>query len=139
GGSARLASVVRQVRPDLMLDAGGMFSGSLISDTFLGAPVIDVMNAIGYDAAAVGSSEFSFGMNALAARAREANFPLLSANVDSPIAEIQVAGIFNAQDVRITVIGLTSEELTRTGHPQNVKYVDVADTVRTVEDTLPRV
>src|SRR5437764_1781927 len=97
------------------------------------------MNAIGYDAAAVGSSEFSFGMNALAARAREANFPLLSANADSPIGEIQVAAIFNAQDVRIAVVGLTSEELMRTGHPKNVKYVDVADAVRTLENVLPRI
>src|ERR1700730_13649478 len=53
GGSARLGALVRQLKPDLMLDAGGMFSGSLISDTFFAAPVIDVMNAIGYDAAAV--------------------------------------------------------------------------------------
>src|SRR3989442_39709 len=44
-GSARLATVVREVRPDLMLDAGEMFSGSLISDVFLGQPVIEVMNA----------------------------------------------------------------------------------------------
>src|SRR5438128_7230437 len=130
-GSARLAAVARRVKPDLMLDAGGMFAGSLISDTFLGAPVIEVMNAIGYDAATVGSNEFSFGTNALKSRAREANFPLLSANASSSIDEIQVAGIFNAQDVRIAVIGLSSEELTRTGHPQNVKYVDVADVVNT--------
>src|SRR6202163_2284756 len=102
GGSARLATVVRQVKPDLMLDAGGMFSGWLISDTFLGAPVIEVMNAIGYDAATVGSNEFSFGIRALKARAREANFPLLSANATSPIDEIQVAGIFNAQDRKST-------------------------------------
>src|SRR4029077_687703 len=132
-----LGALVRQLKPDLMLDAGGMFSGSLISDTFLAAPVIDVMNAIGYDAAAVGVGEFSFGINILTARAREANFPLLSANVESPIEEIQVAAIFNAQDVRIAVVGLTSEELMRTGHPQNVKYVDVADTVRTLENLLP--
>src|SRR5437762_3839886 len=93
-GSARLAAVVRQVKPDLMLDAGGMFAGSLISDTFLGAPVIDVMNAIGYDAAAVGANEFSFGINALTARTREANFPFLSANAESPIKEIEAAAIF---------------------------------------------
>ena len=139
GGSARLATVVRQVRPDLMLDAGGMLSGSLISDTFLGAPVIDVMNAIGYDAATVGGNEFGFGINALAARVREANFPVLSANAVSPIDEIQVAAIFNAQGVRIAVVGLTSDELTRTGHPQNVKYVDVADTLLTLESVLPRI
>lgn len=137
-GSARLATVVRQMKPDLMLDAGEMFSGTLISDFFLGEPVVQVMNAIGYDAAAVGGTEFSFGIHALAARAREANFPLLSANADSPIGEIQVAAIFNAQDVRIAVIGLTSEEITRIGRPQNVKYVDVGDVVTTVENVLPR-
>src|SRR5262249_15809722 len=138
-GSARLATVVRPVKPDLMLDAGEMFSGALVSDMFLGSPVIEVMNAIGYDAASVGASEFSYGIHALAARAREANFPLLSANAESPISEIQVAAIFNAQDVRIAVIGLTSEELMRTGRPQNVKYVDVADGVSTLESVLPRV
>src|SRR5262245_821646 len=37
GGSARLATLVRDVKPDLMLDAGEMFSGTLISDLFLGA------------------------------------------------------------------------------------------------------
>jgi 5'-nucleotidase / UDP-sugar diphosphatase len=139
GGSARLATVVHQLRPDLMLDAGGMLSGSLISDTFSGSPVIDAMNAIGYDAAAIGSGEFNFGINALTARVREANFPLLSANVTSPIDEIQVAAIFNAQGVRIAIIGLSSDELTHTGHPQNVKYVDVADSVLTLETVLPRV
>jgi 2',3'-cyclic-nucleotide 2'-phosphodiesterase (5'-nucleotidase family) len=138
-GSARLATVVQQVKPDLMLDAGEMFSGALISDMFLGAPVIQVMNAIGYDVAAVSGSEFSYGIHALAARAREANFPLLSANAASPIAEIEVAAIFNAQGVRIGVIGLTSEELMRTGHPKNVKYVDVADAVSTLQTVLPRI
>jgi 5'-nucleotidase/UDP-sugar diphosphatase len=138
-GSARLATVVRQVKPDLMLDAGEMFSGALVTDMFQGVPVIAVMNAIGYDAAAVGGNEFSYGIHALTARAREANFPLLSANAESPIAEIEMAAIFNAQDVRIAVIGLTNEELMFTGHPKNVKYVDVADAVRTLESVLPRV
>src|SRR5215467_2881286 len=108
GGSAKLATVVHQVKPDLMLDAGGMLSGSLISDMFLGSPVIDAMNAIGYDAAAVSGSEFNFGTNALAARAREANFPLLSANATSPIDEIQVAAVFKAQGIRIAVIAITN-------------------------------
>jgi 5'-nucleotidase/UDP-sugar diphosphatase len=138
-GSARLATVVRQVKPDLVLDAGEMFSGTLISDMFLGVPLIQAMNAIGYDAAAVGANEFSFGIHALAQRAREANFPFLSANAESPVGEIEVAAIFTAQDVRIAVIGLSSEELPRTGHPQNVKYVDVADAIRTLEGVLPRV
>jgi len=138
-GSARLAAAVRQVKPDLMLDAGESFSGTLLSDMFFGEPVVKAMNAIGYDAATVGASEFAFGIHALESRAREANFPLLSANGNSPISEIQLAAIFNAQGVRIAVIGLTSEEVMYTGRPQNVKYVDVADPVRTLESALPRI
>ena len=138
-GSARLAAAVRQIRPDLMLDAGESFSGTLLSDMFFGEPVVKAMNAIGYDAATVGASEFAFGIHELESRTREANFPLLSANANSPISEIQLAAIFNAQDVRIAVIGLTSEEVMRTGRPQNVKYVDVADAVRTIESALPRI
>jgi len=134
-----LASVVRRTKPDLMVDAGEMFSGTLISDLFLAAPVIQVMNSIGYDAAAVGSNEFSYGIHILEARAKEANFPLLSANADSPVREIQAAAIFNAQDVRIAIVGLTTEEVARVGHPQNVKYVDVGDVVRSIENLLPRI
>ena len=138
-GSAALAAIVRQTKPDLMLDAGEAFSGTLLSDLFLAAPVIQVMNAIGYDAAAVGSNEFRFGIHVLEARVKEANFPMLSANADSPVREIQAAAIFNAQDVRIAVIGLTTEEVARIGHPQNVKYVDVGDAVRSIENILPRI
>jgi 5'-nucleotidase/UDP-sugar diphosphatase len=137
GGSARLAAIVRQLKPDLMLDAGGVLSGSLISDMFQGEPVVKAMNAIGYDAVAVGSSEFGFGVPALRARSKQANFLFLSANATSPIDEVQPAAIYNAQGIRIAVIGLTSQEIT--GHPQNVKYVDVADAVRTLEDLLPRI
>jgi 5'-nucleotidase/UDP-sugar diphosphatase len=137
GGSARLASLVRQFKPDLMLDAGGVLSGSPISDMFQGEPVVGAMNAIGYDAVAVGSSEFSFGVPALRARSKQANFLFLSANATSPIDEVQPAAIYNAQGIRIAVVGLTSQEIT--GHPQNVKYIDVADAVRTLEDLLPRI
>src|SRR5688572_22028578 len=71
-GSARLAAVVRQTRPDLMLDAGDMLAGDLISDAFQGQSAVDVMNAIGYDAAAIGTNDFSFGLEALRARAGQA-------------------------------------------------------------------
>lgn len=138
-GSARLATIVGEMKPDLMLDAGDMLSGALISDAFQGEPVLEIMNAIGYDAATIGVHEFNFGIEALRTRIGQANFPVLSANTTTPISDIQDAAIYNAQGVRIVIIGLTSEEITQTGHPQNVKYVDVADVVRTLENLLPRV
>lgn len=35
----------------------------------------EVMNAMGYDAAAIGNHEFDFGLDALQARAAESDFP----------------------------------------------------------------
>ncbi|MBI4474743.1 MAG: bifunctional metallophosphatase/5'-nucleotidase [Acidobacteria bacterium] len=139
GGSAALATIVREVKPDLMLDAGDMFSGELISDTFQGQSVIEVMNAIGYDAVSIGNHEFNFGIEALRQRVEQANFPFLSANISSPVEAIHDAAIFNAQGIRIGVIGLTTEELPRAGHPKNVKWVEVRDVVTTLEKAIPRV
>jgi len=137
-GSARLATIVRDMKPDLMFDAGNMFSGTLISDVYQGEPAVQVMNAAGYDAAAIGSNDFTFGIDALRSRIEQANFPFLSANTTSPIEDIHEAAIFNAQGIRIGVIGLTTEEVTRSGHPRDIKYVDVGDVVQTLERALPR-
>ena len=138
GGSAALATIVRRIQPDLMLDAGDMFTGSLISDRFAGQSVIDIMNAIGYDAAAIGNHEFDYGLGALRARGQQAHFPLLSANTLS-VEEVHDAAIFNAQGIRIAVIGLTTAEVARTGHPRNMKDVQVLDVVKGVENALPNV
>ena len=80
----------------LLLDAGDMFQGTLESNLGEGAPVIAAYNVLGYTAAAIGNHEFDFGpvgaaaasrepgddpRGALRARAVEAHFPLLAANL----------------------------------------------------------
>src|SRR3954471_8107488 len=82
GGSAALATIVHRERPDLMLDAGDSFFGTMISNMFEGAPMIEVMNAIGYDAAVLGNHEFNFGIDGLARRLQQAQFPFVSANTN---------------------------------------------------------
>ncbi|HVV83342.1 MAG TPA: bifunctional UDP-sugar hydrolase/5'-nucleotidase [Kofleriaceae bacterium] len=80
----------------LLVDAGDLFQGTLASNLAEGAPVVKAYDAIGYDAAAIGNHEFDFGpegpavtatrpgedpRGALRARAAEASFPFLSANI----------------------------------------------------------
>ena len=80
----------------LLVDAGDMFQGTLASNLTEGAAVVAAYNHIGYDAAAIGNHEFDFGpegpaataltakddpRGALRARAKEAKFPFLMANV----------------------------------------------------------
>ena len=67
GGSAHVMAALRQrgYRPEgdqsLLLSGGDMWTGPAISTWFQGASTVQVMNAMGYDAAAIGNHEFDFG------------------------------------------------------------------------------
>ena len=80
----------------LLVDAGDLFQGTLASNLTEGAAVVRAYNALGYAAAAIGNHEFDYGpagelgfprgpsddpRGALRARAREASFPFLAANI----------------------------------------------------------
>jgi 2',3'-cyclic-nucleotide 2'-phosphodiesterase/3'-nucleotidase len=67
--------------PFLALSGGDMWTGPALSTWFRGESMVDVMNAMGYSAAAIGNHDFDFGVDALQQRAAQANFPLLSANI----------------------------------------------------------
>src|SRR5215471_2042308 len=85
GGIAEIATIIRSARPDLIVDAGDIFTGTFLSDEFKGAPTIQAMNKIGYMAGTIGNHEFDYGQDALRLRLREAKFPVLSANLVAPI------------------------------------------------------
>ena len=103
GGVATFGGYLRNLRAArvrdggvLLVDAGDMFQGTVESNLSEGAPVIAAYNALGYSAAAIGNHEFDFGIagpgiapagtsgdlrGALKARAAEAKFPFLAANL----------------------------------------------------------
>lgn len=80
----------------VLLDGGDMFQGTLESNLEEGKHVVEAYNLLGYTAAAIGNHEFDFGpegpratpdsveddpRGALKARASEAKFPFLVANI----------------------------------------------------------
>jgi 2',3'-cyclic-nucleotide 2'-phosphodiesterase (5'-nucleotidase family) len=115
----------------LLLDAGDMWQGTLESNLGEGAVVVAAYNAMGYTAAVIGNHEFDYGpvgpaavptepgddpRGALRARAAEAEFPLLAANivdaddgrlVDWPNTRPSV--LVDAAGVPVGVIGVTTE------------------------------
>lgn len=130
GGSARLAAAIAAARGSaeaegrtvLTLDAGDQFMGSLYYTHWRGEAERQVMNAIGYDAMAVGNHEFDNGPPVLARFAASLNCPLLSANIDAgeeptlgglirPFTVIERGG------VRIGVVGLTVAGTPRLSSP----------------------
>ncbi len=90
GGIAKAAAVIAGVRarePNvLLLDAGDVFHGDLFFNAYFGAPELQLMKGLGFDAMAVGNHEFDLGPDVLAGSLEAAfgsdTLPLLSANLD---------------------------------------------------------
>src|SRR5262245_50588926 len=139
GGIAEIATIIRRAKPDLILDAGDLSTGTFLADEFKGAPTIQAMNTIGYTAGTIGNHEFDYGQDALRLRLREAQFPVMSANLVTPISEIKKYTIVNARGIRFGLVGLTTEDVKTKSHPNKVIGVEVFDIVKTLEDLLPEV
>ena len=86
-GMARVAQVVEDVRTEVgadnvvLLDAGDIMQGTLLSNLFYGESTIDVYNFMGYNAATLGNHEFDWGQTPLISRTLQAEFPFVAANI----------------------------------------------------------
>jgi 2',3'-cyclic-nucleotide 2'-phosphodiesterase/3'-nucleotidase len=124
-GLAHLAPLLRDLRathPDLvLLDAGDALHGAPRAPLGPGVdglagqfPIVALMNALGYDALALGNDDFALGGDALARVRAASAFPWLAANVDRlgggtafppyVVLERGEAG----RRVRVGVLGLTT-------------------------------
>lgn len=87
-----------------------MVGGGILGDQTQGAAVVAGMNQMGYNGMAVGLKELSLGPEVLRQRMREAEFPMLSANVLSEAPEGSLGPAFTVLNIgghRLGVIGLT--------------------------------
>jgi 2',3'-cyclic-nucleotide 2'-phosphodiesterase / 3'-nucleotidase len=130
-GLAKIATLVTAMREErgaentLVLDAGDIIQGTPLAyyyakvDPITGGsvhPMAKAMNAIGYDAAALGNHEFNYGIDTLRKFESQCSFPLLSANtVDwntgAPAFRpyiIREFGAKNARPVKVGVLGLVT-------------------------------
>lgn len=119
GGAARQATVVQQIREEvdnhLLLDGGDRFTGTLFHIQYRGQDSVQIMNAIGYDAMALGNHEFDDGSEVLANFVKGLDFPALSANVDfseDPFLAglIEPSVVLDVGGEPIGIIGLTTPE-----------------------------
>ena len=116
----------------VLLDAGDQFQGSLISNQFQGRSVVDVYNAIGMTAAAIGNHEFDFGIPTLKDNMKRAHYPMLAANIflkgtrnrpdwAKPSVIVELGGI------RVGIIGLATVETPLTTNSLNIADLEFAD------------
>ena len=132
----------------LLLDAGDLFQGTLESNLNEGQVVVAAYNALGYAAAAVGNHEFDYGpigdaatpatpqddpRGALKARAAEARFPFLAANIidqssGTPVSwpNVRPSAIVDVAGVRVGIVGLTTSATLSTTMAANTVGLAIA-------------
>lgn len=137
GGAAVLASYLAQEEAEnprtLILDSGDFMAGPAISSYFEGASTVDVYNAIGVDAAAVGNHEFDWGRDTFAERAAQADFPFLAANiVDQETGRapegIQPYVVEKLRGVKVGVIGVgnpDTKDVTLPAATEGLEFLDL--------------
>ncbi|MGC2999577.1 bifunctional metallophosphatase/5'-nucleotidase [Streptomyces sp. G35A] len=132
-GLARVSTLVNQVREEkgrantLLLDAGDTIQGTPLTYYYAkvdpitaeGGPVhpmAQAMNAIRYDAVALGNHEFNYGIETLRTFEEQCDFPLLGANaLDAktlrpafPPYFMKTFRVKGAPPVKVAVLGLTN-------------------------------
>lgn len=136
----QVASVVEEQRAGFdgagtaLLSAGDNIGASTyVSSSQDDSPTIDVLNAMGVEASAVGNHEFDKGIDDLTGRVTdEADFPYLAANVYDKGTENVVDGldeysVVDVGGVKIAVIGVVTEDTTSLVSPDGIADLDFGD------------
>jgi 2',3'-cyclic-nucleotide 2'-phosphodiesterase (5'-nucleotidase family) len=121
-GLARAATIIdslRRAEPGrvVLLDAGDLLQGN--SFTYVAArvasadapiPIVSAMNAMHYDAAAIGNHEFNYGLPYLRRAVRQANFPFLATNAYLPNGQHAFTSwaMVERGGARIGIVGATT-------------------------------
>ncbi|WP_171169407.1 bifunctional UDP-sugar hydrolase/5'-nucleotidase [Streptomyces sp. I05A-00742] len=132
-GLAKISTLVKQVRKEkgrrntLLIDAGDTIQGTQLAYYYARVepitrahgpvhPMASAMNAMGYDAAALGNHEFNYGIPVLRKFEKQCDFPLLGANaLDAKTMRpafrpyvIKRMRTPHGRDVRVAILGLTN-------------------------------
>jgi 5'-nucleotidase len=144
----------------IVVDGGDMVQGTLESNLGEGADLVRAYNQIGYAAAAVGNHEFDFGpagplatpasaaddpRGALLARAAEARFPFVSANLldtktGAPVRwpNVPASALIEVAGVRVGIVGASTESTPYTTMAANFAGLAISPTAAAIADEARR-
>ena len=119
GGFALLAAYLRAENATcrLLLDSGDFTSGTYEAARTNGLLSVQLMNMVGYSAAAIGNHEGDFGQAAMLANIAAAKFDILAANMSGAAlpAKVQPYKIYEVCGKKIAVIGIAKNPLPAAG------------------------
>lgn len=120
---AKMKYIIDQERQQtnvIVACSGDIFSGNPVVDNAVekGAPIVDIMNRIGFDVVVLGNHEFDYGTDILRDRFEQASFEWICANVDKGTTNLPQPKSFttvHAARMKITFLGLVETNGKRFG------------------------
>lgn len=141
-GYAKIYAKIKELRKNggnvLVFDAGDAFHGQVFASLSQGESIVQIMNTIGFNTMVPGKHDFNYGSERLLQLSREANFPLLAANVFKQDGTPFLAQntIIEAGGLKIGVFGLITPETTTKIHPKNIAGLTFQDPVEAARDQV---
>jgi 2',3'-cyclic-nucleotide 2'-phosphodiesterase (5'-nucleotidase family) len=139
GGLDRLSTAIESVRKKsehvLLLDAGDAIADTVIGMQSKGLAVVELMNALGYDAMVLGNHEFDFGQNRLQVLMGKAYFPILAANIREQSGKLfaQPYIIRQLGPLRVGILGIAYPHTPLTTAKENVTGLLFEDPVNSAK------
>lgn len=128
GGFAYIASIINRQRnvllnKTLLLDSGDSWHGTVVPVRLGGSPVVEVMNAMGYDAMVPGNVEFFYDKPTLEKLFAAAQFPIVAANFYDAewqqrvkLQNVHPYIIKKKNGLKIAIIGMTYHWMAKVSH-----------------------
>ncbi|WP_298439952.1 bifunctional UDP-sugar hydrolase/5'-nucleotidase UshA [uncultured Ferrimonas sp.] len=148
-GMAARKTLIDQIRTEvksnggysLLLSGGDVNTGVPESDLQDAEPDFIGMNLIGYDAMAVGNHEFDNPLSVLENQRDWADFPMLAANIYDKNGDryFKPYKIFFVGDVRIAVVGLTTEDTAKLGNPEYISELTFTDPKEEIKKVIKEI
>lgn len=150
-GLAKAAAVIKKESQEnnhvLKFELGDFIQGSPLSyyiaknDNHDVNELIELANKIAYDATTIGNHEFNYGLEYLKKAITLANYPVLSANILDKKTKKPAFGqpyrIFEQEDLKIAVLGLTTQYIPHWEQPEHIQDLEFESIVKTAKEYVP--
>lgn len=148
-GMAARAALIKKIRKEikqqgghlLLLSGGDINTGSPYSDLQDAKPDFLAMKKLGYTAMALGNHEFDKPLSVLNQQMKWAKFPFLGANIfykDNNQRAFQTHITRNLDDLKIAIVGFTTEDTNYASHEENAKVIEVRSPVESARELIPQ-
>jgi 2',3'-cyclic-nucleotide 2'-phosphodiesterase/3'-nucleotidase/5'-nucleotidase len=141
-GIAKLAGEINKVKAQnpntIVVSAGDNFQGSALSNLTNGAPVNEMMKAVGVVVSAVGNHEFDWGTDKIAKWAQDGGYKFLAANIydkttGKPVTWAEPYKIVSMGGIKVGLVGITTPSTlfqTKAENVANLEFRDPAETAK---------